>query len=62
MTGSSELNSQITPNPADAGSLTESADKCVQTGQLQQAAYIYARLLEQEPGNPDALNFFGSQA
>ncbi|MGH8413120.1 MAG: aspartyl/asparaginyl beta-hydroxylase domain-containing protein [Gammaproteobacteria bacterium] len=56
------MNSQITQNPVNAGSLVEDANKCVQTGQLQQAAHIYARLLKQEPGNPDALNFFGTQA
>ncbi|MGH8280879.1 MAG: tetratricopeptide repeat protein, partial [Gammaproteobacteria bacterium] len=60
--GPAELNSQITQNPVNAGSLAEDANKCVQTGQLQQAAHIYARLLKQEPGNPDALNFFGTQA
>ncbi len=60
--GSAELNSPITPNPVNAGSLVENANKCVQTGQLQQAALIYARLLEQDPNNPDALNFFGTQA
>ncbi|MGH8398738.1 MAG: aspartyl/asparaginyl beta-hydroxylase domain-containing protein, partial [Gammaproteobacteria bacterium] len=56
------MNSQKTPNPVNADSLAEDANKCVQIGQLQQAALIYARLLEQDPENPNALNFFGTQA
>ncbi|MGA9853441.1 MAG: aspartyl/asparaginyl beta-hydroxylase domain-containing protein [Gammaproteobacteria bacterium] len=42
--------------------MADSAQQCVQSGQLQQAAALYTKLLEQVPEHPDALNFLGTQA
>lgn len=49
-------------NAEPAKELAEQAARCVEANQLPQAAALYTQLLQQNPDDRDALNFFGTQA
>jgi aspartyl/asparaginyl beta-hydroxylase (cupin superfamily)/Tfp pilus assembly protein PilF len=56
------VNTRSASDISDLSALVENARQCAQAGQLQQATSLYSQILQLEPHQPEALNFFATQA